>query len=224
MSTPLNFQQQLGAELTARAADLATAERPTPGTPVPFRPRPTRRLLTTGLGLAATVTAAVTVAVLVPQADTSPSAQAPQAVPTATRSAAGDAPTPVRLSTASYTVTPNQDGTVSVQLTGAEWSGLQEALRSVGVPALVMKPSASCHTPVTTDSSRLDAVMSLDPRNGRIAILHPAAVPPGERLLVLNTAPEGALHPGTVSALDISLTKETPTCFPLSQTNVVGVG
>ncbi|MBD0691115.1 hypothetical protein [Streptomyces sp. CBMA123] len=219
MTTPLHFRQQLGAELAARATDL-----PATATPVPVRPRHTRRLVVTGLGLAAAVTAVV----LAPHTDGSPTAPAPQAGPVASgpaasRPAAGD-PTSVQLSTASYTVTPHQDGTVSVQLMGAEWSGLQGALRSVGVPALVMRPSASCHTPVATDSSRLDAVMSLDPHNGRIAILHPAAVPPGESLLLLDTAPQGAARPATVGSLDISLTKETPSCFPLSQTNVVGVG
>ncbi|MFI9325216.1 hypothetical protein ACIGXI_36330 [Kitasatospora aureofaciens] len=214
MTTPLHFQQRLGAELAARAENLPAAD-----TTVRVRPRHTRRLVATGLGLAAAVTAVV----LIPRTDTTPAAPVPQAGPTASRTAGG-APTEVQLSTASYTVTPNKDGTVSFQLMGAEWSGLQNALRSVGVPALVMTPSASCHTPVATDSSRLDAVMSLDPANGRIAILHPAAIPPGESLLLLNTAPKGGLHPSTVGSLDISLTKETPGCFPLSQTNVVGVG
>ncbi|MFD5467518.1 hypothetical protein ACFWIQ_32570 [Kitasatospora sp. NPDC127059] len=220
MNTPLHFRQQLGAELTARAANLPTA-----GTRAPARPRHTRRLVATGFGLAAAVTAVV----LLPHDGTgpatpaTPAAPAPQTGP-ATAPSTGGSPAAVQLTTASYTVTPNKDGTVSVQLMGAEWSGLQGALRSVGVPALVMTPSASCHTPVTTDSSRLDAVMSLDPKNGRIAILHPGAIPPGESLLVLNTAPQGSLHPGTVGSMDITLTKETPGCFPLSQTNVVGVG
>ncbi|MBO1413095.1 hypothetical protein [Streptomyces sp. FH025] len=214
MTTPQHFQQQLGAELTARAANLPAAD-----TTVRVRPRHTRRLVATGFGLAAAVTAVV----LVPHTETTPAAPVPQAGPAASPGA-GNSPTAVQLSTASYTVTPNKDGTVSFQLTGAEWSGLQNALRSVGVPALVMTPSASCRTSVATDSSRLDAVMSLDPHNGRIAILHPAAIPPGESLLLLNTAPKGGLHPSTVGSLEISLTKETPSCFPLSQTNVIGEG
>lgn len=94
----------------------------------------------------------------------------------------------------------------------------------MGVPALVMTPSASCHTPVATDSSQLEPAMSLDPKNGRIAILHPAAIPHGESLLLLSVAPKGELHPSTVGSLEISLTKQTPSCFPLSQTNGVGEG
>ncbi|MFJ8625912.1 hypothetical protein ACIRD3_24135 [Kitasatospora sp. NPDC093550] len=224
MTTPLNFQQQLGAELAARAADLPAA-----GTTVRGRPRHTRRLVATGFGLAAAVTAVV----LMPHTGATGVAPAPQAgtgasptagAPTAGAPTGGGGSTAVRLSTASYTVTPNEDGTVSFQLIGADWSGLQGALRSVGVPALVMTPSASCHTPVATDSSRLEAVMSLDPNNGRIAILHPAAIPPGESLLLLNVAPKGAVHPSTVGSLEISLTAEAPSCFPLSQTNGVGVG
>ncbi|MER5639755.1 hypothetical protein ABT095_22695 [Kitasatospora sp. NPDC002227] len=205
MTTPLNFQQRLGAELTARAAAL-----PASGTRITAGPRHARRLVATGFGLAA-ATAAV---VLVPHTASAP---APQAAPTA-------APPAVQLSTVSYTVTPNQDGTVSFQLMGADWSGLQEALRSVGVPALVMTPSADCHTKVADSSEGLEKVMQLDPKNGRIAILHPAAVPHGEKLLLLNTAPKGATGPATVASLDVSLTSQTPGCYPLSQTNTVGVG
>ncbi|MEU4582122.1 hypothetical protein AB0F92_08530 [Kitasatospora aureofaciens] len=214
MTTPAHFRQQLADELTARAADLPAA-----AAPVRVRPRHTRRLVVTGFGLAAAVTAVV----LVPHTGATPATPAAPAAPSGP-SAPVPSATAVRLSTASYTVTPNKDGTVSFQLTGAEWSGLQEALRSVGVPALVMKPSASCRTSVATNSNGLEEVMSLDPANGRIAVLHPAAIPPGESLLLLNTVPEGSLHPATVGSLDISLTKETPSCFPLSQTNVVGVG
>lgn len=178
MTTPLNFQQQLGAELTARAADLpATA---TAGTG-PVRPRHLRKVVATGLGLAAAATAVV----LMPHTGTD---SGPQAGPTVAQPVGGS-PASVQLTTASYSVTPNQDGTVSFRLIGAEWTGLQDALRSVGVPALVMTPSASCHTPVTTDGSRLESVMSLDPQNGRIAILHPGAIPPGESLLLLNRTP-----------------------------------
>ena len=215
MTTPLHFRQQLGAELAARAADLPAAD-----TTVQVRPRHTRRLAATGLGLAAAVTAVV----LVPHTGTTGPAAAPPAGPAASP-AAGGGSAAVQLTTASFSVTPNGDGTVSFQLIGADWSGLQSALRSVGVPALVMTPSASCHTPVATDSSsRLESVMSLDPANGRIAILRPAAIPHGESLLLLNTAPKGALHPTTVGNLEISLTKETPSCFPLSQTNDIGEG
>ncbi|MEU8923139.1 hypothetical protein AB0D10_19695 [Kitasatospora sp. NPDC048545] len=213
MNTPLHFQQQLGAELAARAADLPAA-----GAPVRVRPRHTRKLVTTGLGLAAAVTAVV----LVPHGGATGGAPASQPGVTASQAADGGS-TAVRLTTASYTVAPNTDGTVSFQLIGADWSGLQEALRSVGVPALVMTASADCHTRVTTDGSRLESVTSMDPKNGRITILHPAAIPPGEKLLLVNTAPEGALHPGTVGNVDISLTKETPGCFPLSQSGI-GVG
>jgi len=214
VTTPLHFQQQLGAELAARAANLPAA-----GITVRVRPRHTRRLVATGFGLAAAATAVV----LMPHTGATSEAPAPQAGPTASQ-AVGGGSVAVQLSTASYTVTPNKDGTVSFQLIGAEWSGLQSALRSVGVPALVMTPSASCHTPVATDSSQLESVMSLDPKNGRIAVLHPAAIPPGESLLLLNKAPKGALHPSTVGSLEIALTKQTPSCFPLSQTNVIGEG
>ncbi|MFJ8387768.1 hypothetical protein ACIQ9Q_25240 [Streptomyces sp. NPDC094438] len=214
MTTPLHFQRQLGAELAARAANLPAA-----GTTVRVRPRHTRRLVATGFGLAA----AATVVVLMPHTGATSKAPAPQVGPADSQSVGGGSDA-VQLSTASYEVTPNKDGTVSFQLIGAEWSGLQSALRSVGVPALVMTPSASCHTPVATDSSRLESVMSLDPKNGRIAILHPAAIPHGESLLLLNKAPEGAIHPSTVGDLEISLTKQTPSCFPLSQTNIVGEG
>ncbi|MFH9349138.1 hypothetical protein [Kitasatospora sp. NPDC017646] len=214
MTTPLNFQQRLGAELAARAANL-----PATGATVRVRPRRSRRLVVTGFGLAAAVTAVV----LMPHNGATSVAPEPQAGAGASPTAGGGSAA-VQLSTASYTVTPNKDGTVSFQLIGAEWSGLQSALRSVGVPALVMTPSASCHTPVATDSSRLESVMSLDPGNGRIAILHPAAIPPGESLLLLDVAPKGALHPSTVGSLEISLTSETPSCFPLSQTNGVGEG
>jgi hypothetical protein len=214
VTTPLHFQQQLGAELAARAADLPAA-----GAAVRVRPRHTRRLVATGFGLAAAVTAVV----LVPHTGATGVAAGPRVGPAASP-AVGGGSAAVQLSTASYTVTPHQDGTVSFQLIGAEWSGLQNALRSVGVPALVMTPSASCHTPVATDSSRLEAVMSLDPDNGRIAILHPAAIPPGESLLLLNRTPKGELHPSTVGSLEISLTKQTPSCFPLSQTDAIGEG
>ncbi|MFI8461774.1 hypothetical protein [Kitasatospora sp. NPDC085464] len=217
MNTPLHFQQKLGAELAARAASLPAA-----GAPVRLRPRHTRKLVATGFGLAAAVTAVV----LVPHggADGGATGAATASQPGVTASpAAGGGSTAVRLTTASYTVAPNTDGTVSFQLIGADWSGLQEALRSVGVPALVMKASADCHTRVTTDGSHLESVTSMDPKNGRITILHPAAIPPGEKLLLVDTAPEGAPHPGTVGNVDISLTKETPGCFPLSQSGI-GVG
>ncbi|GAB7184978.1 hypothetical protein ATKI12_4809 [Kitasatospora sp. Ki12] len=217
MTTPLNFRQQLGAELAARAADLPATT--VTATTARVRPRHTRRLVVTGLGLAAAVTGVV----LMPHTGGDGTAPKPQAGPAAAPTASGG-PAAVQLTTASYSVTPNTDGTVSFQLIGADWSGLQSALRSVGVPALVMTPSESCHTPVATDGSRLESVMSLDPRNGRIAILHPAAIPPGESLLLINTAPKGALHPGTVGNLDISLTKETPGCVPLSQTSGIGEG
>ncbi|GAA2142717.1 hypothetical protein GCM10009760_28170 [Kitasatospora kazusensis] len=209
MTTPLHFQQQLGADLAARAADLPAA-----GTPVRIRPRHTRRLVATGFGLAAAVTAVA----LIPHAGTAP---APQNGP-AVAQAGGGGSAAVQLSTVSYTVTPNKDGTVSFQLMGADWSGLQSALRSVGVPALVMTPSADCHAKVADSSKGLESVMQLDPTNGRIAILHPAAIPHGESLLLLDTAPKGASE--TVANLEVSLTKETPGCYPLSQTNVVGVG
>ncbi|MEU9080504.1 hypothetical protein ACFYUY_37905 [Kitasatospora sp. NPDC004745] len=214
MTTPLHFQQKLGAELAVRAENMPVA-----ATAARVRPRYTRRLVATGLGLAAATTAVV----LMPHDGATGAAPTPQAGSAAPRSTGGSS-TAVQLTTASYTVTPHQDGTVSFQLIGAEWSGLQDALRSVGVPAVVMTPSASCHTPVATDSSRLESVMSLDPSNGRISILHPAAIPPGESLLLLDTAPKDGLHPDAVGSLEISLTKETPGCFPLSQTNGVGVG
>ncbi|MEU9045620.1 MULTISPECIES: hypothetical protein [unclassified Kitasatospora] len=214
MTTPLHFRQQLGAELATRAAEL-----PATGATARIRPRHTRRLVATGLGLAAAVTAVV----LVPHSGSTGGTAAPQAGPATSRTDGGGS-TAVQLTTASYSVTPNKDGTVSFQLIGADWSGLQGALRSVGVPALVMTPSDSCHTPVATDGSRLESVMSLDPANGRIAVLHPAAIPPGESLLLLDKDPKGAVHPSTVGNLEISLTRQTPACFPLSQTNEVGVG
>ncbi|AUG80160.1 hypothetical protein CFP65_5458 [Kitasatospora sp. MMS16-BH015] len=202
MTTPVNFRNRLGAELTSRAAQL-----PPSGSTVQARPRHTRRLVATGFGLAAAITA---VALAQPHG----AAPSVQAAPSAK----------AQLSTVSYQVTPNANGTVSLQLMGADWSGLQEALRSVGVPALVMTPSADCHTKVADSSEGLEKVMELDPKNGRIAILHPSAIPSGEKLLLLNTASKDAPQPATVSSLDLSLTKQTPACYPLSQTNVVGVG
>ncbi|GAA5004123.1 hypothetical protein [Kitasatospora paranensis] len=214
MTTPLNFQQRLGAELAARAADL-----PATGTMAPARPRHARRLVATGFGLAAAVTAVA----LVPHTGAGRTAPAPRTGSAASHAVPGGSAA-VQLSTASYTVTPHQDGTVSFQLIGADWTGLQGALRSLGVPALVLTPSDSCHTPVVTDSSKLESVLSFDPGNGRIAILHPAAIPPGESLLLVDTALKGALRPATVGNIDISLTKQTPSCFPAAQNDGVGVG
>ena len=213
MTTPLHFQQQLGAELAARAANL-----PAGGSTVPVRPRHSRRLLVTGFGLAAAVTAVV----LTPHIGATSAAPKPQNGPVVTQGGGGS--TAVQLSTASYTVTPNADGTVSFQLIGADWSGLQTALRSLNVPALVMTPSASCHTPVASDTNGLESIMSLDPKNGRIAILHPAAIPHGTYLLLLNDTPKGSSNPGSVGTLEIALTKQTPSCYPLSETNIIGGG
>ena len=218
MTTPLHFQQQLGAELAARAANL-----PAGGSTVPVRPRHSRRLLVTGFGLAAAVTAVV----LTPHIGATSAAPKPQTGPAVTSAApqgAGGGSTAVQLSTASYTVTPNADGTVSFQLIGADWSGLQSALRSLGVPTLVMTPSATCHTPVASDTNGLESIMSLDPKNGRIAILHPAAIPHGTSLLLLNDTPKDSSNPGTVGDLEIALTKQTPSCYPLSETNIIGGG
>lgn len=212
MNAPLKFQQRLGDELTARAAALPAAARPAPARTRPRHSR-TRRITATAFGLAA-ATAAV---VLIGHTGSSP---APVHAAPVTAPAKGGVSAPV-LGNASYTVTLRKDGTVTVQLTGTKLSGLQAKLRQAGLPAVVLTPSDSCRTRVVSaDNDRLEAVMSLDPTNGRIAILHPGAIPHGDTLLVVDETPGNTLHQGTVGSLAYMLTREAPSCFPASQVDI----
>ncbi|MFC1438573.1 hypothetical protein ABUW04_09920 [Streptacidiphilus sp. N1-10] len=204
---PVNFQQQLGDELTARAAAL-----PAHG-PATVRPRHTRRIAATSLGLAAAVTAVV----VGTHAAGGPAAP-PQAAP-ATSPAVGSSPT-AGLADVGYTVTVRPGDIVALRIIGTQLSGLQVALRRAGLPAVVLSPSASCHTKVTpVDTGSLGAVMSLDPDDGRVALLDPGAIPHGDTLLVVDESPAGAVH-GSVGSLAYLLTEQTPTCFPASQVDI----
>lgn len=211
MTTPTHFQQQLAEELTARAAALP------PMAAAPTRPRHTRRIAVTALGLAAAATAAI----VIPQQShtAAPQAGAGQSVahqPTGTA---------VVLSNASYTVAPQKDGTVSIQVMGAQLSGLQAALRSLGVPAVVLKLSASCPAKVDTDDgAAIDSVQSFDPKNGRVMVIRPSAIPHGESLVLVDVAPKGVLHPSAAGDLNVLLAHGEPNCFPASQATIIGEG
>ncbi|MBP5942487.1 hypothetical protein [Streptomyces acidiscabies] len=210
MTAPVHFQQQLAEELTARAAALQ------PTAAVPLRPRHTRRIAVTALGLAAAVTAVV----LIPRAaDTTATPQAEKGR-SVTRVPDGSAPV---LSNASYTVAPRKDGTVTVLVTGAEVSGLQAALRSLGVPAVVLRASESCSARVRTDNANLETVSSQDPKNGRLMVIRPSAIPRGDSLVLVQPALKGALHPDKMYSMEVMLAPGEPSCFPASQSSV-GVG
>jgi len=196
MTVPVHFRQQLAEELTARAAALpSTAAAPA------RRPLRTRRITVTALGLAAAVTGVV----LIPRAAETTAPQAPV------------------LSNASYTVTPREDGTVTVLVTGAKVSGLQTALRSLGVPAVVLRASESCSTRVRTDNANLETVLSEDPKNGRLMVIRPSAIPRGDSLVLVQPALKGVLHPDRMHSMEVMLTPGEPHCFPASQSGI-GVG
>ena len=206
MTSPVHFQQQLAEELTARAAALP------PAAAVPVRPRHTRRIAVTALGLAAAATAVV----LIPHsAGTTDTPQAGTGQST-TQVQGGSAPV---LSNAAYTVVPRKDGTVSLQVSGAEVSGLQAALRSLGVPAVVLRASESCHTKVRT-SPGLESVESQDPKNGRVMVIRPSAIPHGDFLVLVQADLKGAQHPDKMGSMDVMLTHGEPTCFPTSQSGI----
>jgi hypothetical protein len=206
MDTPVNFQQRLGDELTARAAAL-----PAPSATA-VRSRHTRRITVTSFGLAAAVTAVV----LGTHAGSSPAA--PQAAPI-TRPSAGGSPAPA-FGDVGYTVTVRPGHIIALKIIGTKLSGLQTALRRAGLPAVVLTPSATCPDKVTpADGSHLGAVMSLDPENGRVALLDPSAIPPGDTLLVVDESPAGTLHK-SVGSLAYMLTKHAPNCFPASQIDI----
>ncbi|WP_037601925.1 anti-sigma factor [Streptacidiphilus rugosus] len=212
MNAPLNFQQRLGDELTARAAALSAPTLVATPIPVRTRPRHGRRVAVTAFGLAAAVTAVVL------GAHVGGSPAPGQAAPTA-KPVAGN-PTPA-VENASFTVTVRKGGTVALQVTGSKLSGLQSALRGAGLNAVVLNPSASCHTRVVSvGGDQLGKVMSLDPKNGRIALLTPGAVPDGETLLVVNENPANGLHKSTVGSLAYMLVKHVPSCFPASQVDI----
>ncbi|MFJ9708166.1 hypothetical protein [Streptomyces sp. NPDC101234] len=205
MNTPVNFQQRLGDELTARATTLPTLD------PTPVRPRHTRRIAGTSLGLAAAVTAVV----LGTHAGSRPAA--PQAMPATPSTAGSSAPA---FGDVGYTVTVRPGHVVALKIIGTRLTGLQEALRRAGLPAVVLTPSPSCPTKVApVDSSRIEAVMSLDPKDGRVALLNPAAIPHDDTLLVVDEAPPGARHK-SVGSLAVMLTKQAPNCFPTSQVDI----
>ncbi|MEY9870788.1 hypothetical protein ABH931_000242 [Streptacidiphilus sp. MAP12-33] len=204
--TPVNFQQRLRDELTARAAEMTALDR------TPVRPRHARRIAVTSLGLAAAVTAVV----LGAQAGGSP--VAPHAAPVTSPSVGGN-PAPA-LGDVGYTVTIRPDKVVALKIIGTRLSGLQAALRRAGLPAVVLTPSAACPSKVVpVDSSHLEKVMSLDPRNGRIALLDPSAIPHGDTLLIVDESPADALHK-SVGSLATMLTRQAPSCFPTSQVDI----
>ncbi|MFC1433270.1 hypothetical protein ACEZDB_21735 [Streptacidiphilus sp. N1-3] len=212
MTTPVHFRQQLAEELTARAEALS------PPATVTRRPRHTRRIAVTALGLAAAVTAVV----LIPHAGRTTAAPPQAGAGQATAGAhTGSAPV---LSNASYTVAPRKDGTVTIQVTGAKLSGLQGALRSLGVPAVVLKLADSCPAKVSTDDAHLDAVQSFDPKNGRLMVIRPSAIPRGDSLVLVQHVLKGDLHPSTMGSMEVLLAHGEPTCFPASQANIIGEG
>lgn len=206
MNAPVNFRQRLGDELAVRATAL-----PAPS-PAPVRPRHARRIAVTSIGLAAAVTAVV----LGTQAGSGPAA--PQATPVAPPAAdGGSAPA---LGTVDYTVSVRPDKVVALEIVGTKLSGLQAALRRAGVPAVVLTPSATCRSEVTpVDSGHLGAAMSLDPKNGRVALLDPGAIPHGDTLLIVDEAPGSALHK-SVGSMAYLLTRPAPSCFPTSQVDI----
>ncbi|MFC4328757.1 hypothetical protein ACFPC0_13110 [Streptomyces andamanensis] len=206
MNVPVNFQQRLGDELAARAAALP------PFSPVPVRPRHTRRIALTSVGLAAAVTAVV----LGTQAGSGPAA--PQAASVAPPTAdGGSAPA---FANVDYSVTVRPDKVVALKIVGTKLSGLQSALRRAGLPAVVLTPSATCDSKVTpVDSGHLGAAMSLDPENGRVALLDPGAIPHGDTLLIVDEAPGSALHK-SVGSMAYMLTRPAPSCFPTSQVDI----
>ncbi|NEA54387.1 hypothetical protein G3I60_09525 [Streptomyces sp. SID13666] len=209
MTTPVHFQQQLAEELTARAAALP------PVAAVPVRPRHTRRIAVTALGLAAAATAVMLIPHSAGTTDT-PQAGTGQS----TTQVPGGAPV---LSNAAYTVVPRKDGTVSIQVTGAEVSGLQAALRSLGVPAVVLRASESCHAKVRTDNANLETVSSQDPKNGRVMVIRPSAIPHGDSLVLVQPSLKGVLHPDKMYSMEVMLSPGEPSCFPASQSSI-GVG
>ncbi|WP_329176988.1 hypothetical protein [Streptomyces sp. NBC_01477] len=214
MTNPAHFQQQLAEELTARAAALPPKATVAATEPPP--PRHTRRIAVTALGLAAAVTAAI----LIPHAARTTAPRAGAGAGTV-RPPAGSAPV---LSNASYTVVPRKDGTVTLQVMGAQLSGLQAALRSLGVPAVVLRLSDSCPADVRTDNADLEAVQSFDPKNGRLMVIRPGAIPLGDSLVLVDHALTGDLHPDTMGSMEVLLAHGEPTCFPASQANVIGAG
>ncbi|MEZ0090801.1 hypothetical protein [Streptacidiphilus sp. EB129] len=216
MTTPVHFQQQLAEELTARASALP----PTATATVPLRPRHTRRIAVTALGLAAAATAVV----LIPHSTPTPApTTAPQAGAGQSTARPQASSVPV-LSNTSYTVAARKDGTVTIQVMGAKLSGLQAALRSLGVPAVVLQLSASCPAAVRTDNANLETVQSLDPQNGRLMVIRPSAIPRGDSLVLVQHILKGDLHPDAMGSMDVVLAHGEPTCFPASQTNIIGEG
>ncbi len=200
LDTPVNFRQRLEDELTARAAARPVL------VPLPVRRRHTGRIAVTSLGLAAAVAAVL----LGTQTGSGPATRQ-EAVPPAGGGALGEV---------GYTVTVRPDHLVAVEIIGTELAGLQDALRRAGLPAVVLSPSASCSAEVTpVDTGHLGRAMSLDPENGRVALLDPGAVPAGDTLLVVDEAPPGALHK-SVGSLAVMLTDPAPTCFPAAQVDV----
>jgi hypothetical protein len=207
VNAPTNFQQRLGAELTARAEAMPAS------TQVRVRPRQSRRIAVTAFGLAAAVTAVV----LGTQAGSSHTPV--QAGPT-TSSTTGDNGGS-GIENASYTVTVREGGTVALLLTGTKLSGLQTALRRAGLPAVVLTPSASCASRVVgVDGHHLDAVMSRDPKNGRIVLLNPHAVPHGDTVVIVDESLHDGAGNGTVGSMDYILTRNVPSCFPTSQVDI----
>jgi hypothetical protein len=210
MTTPVHFQQRLAEELTARAATLP------PTAAVPLRPRHTRRIAVTALGLAAAATAVV----LIPHPAAHPAApQAPQAGAGRSTAPVPSSSAPV-LANAAYTVRSNQDGTVTVEVMNVHGlSGLQAALQKLGIPAVAMAQSASCHEPTPYGLPGLESVMSDDPSNGRLSVIRPSAIPKGETLLFAAAkAPNGG-----IGSLQGMLVRHVPGCYPLDD-SVGGVG
>ncbi|MEU3459482.1 hypothetical protein ABZ721_05920 [Streptomyces sp. NPDC006733] len=209
MTTPVHFKDRLAEELTAHAQSLP------PAPAVPVRARHTRRIAVTALGLAAAATAVLLI---------------PHDAPTAAPQAGADPGAQVHgggtavLSNASYTVTPRKDGTVTIQVTGAEVSGLQAALRSLGVPAVVLRVSDTCPAKVRTDNAHLETVSTQDPQNGRLMVIRPSAIPHGDSLLLVQADLKGTQHPNLMGSMEVLLAKGEPTCFPASQSNVIGEG
>lgn len=189
-----------------------------PTAPADRRPRtrtPRGRL---GLALGA-VAAAVAVAVALPLAGGSHGTQA-AAVSSNASASQGTAATGLDISEAGYTVQAAPGGTVSVKLMNVKGiPGLQAALRKAGIPAAVMKFSASCHTKVQYDN-KVD-IQKVFPQStdGRETLIRLSAVPKGEHLLfVATTAADGK-----VAQLSSSVVRQIPGCVPQSD-NGVGVG
>ncbi|MEU6145874.1 hypothetical protein ABZ848_36720 [Streptomyces sp. NPDC047081] len=235
-ASPTGFRQRLGDQLSALAAENATASAtatatasapgtapstvpvPLPVTNVPPRPAP-RRLpwaVRHRLPLAVAGVAAVGVALATLPAHRS-------ATPAPGR-ATGPAVTsqPQRITTAAYTLQREDDGRVRLAITDAagkllDTARLQRDLNSLGVPALVYTGDPKCTKPPTgtgDDSPRETWSIELAKGGKPVLSVRPDRIPAGQHLLVAfplaRTDPDHAGY--VIQAGRIEGTP--PTCVP----------